>query len=170
MVCCSQTIILLWILPVEVCDERTIPVVDHASYELSHFSHYKNYVSIPPSLRQNFTIPKHVAVRYTCDKGYYLRNASSSAIGCKYDTTPRKFSNGSIHNTVLAKAVWDSAEGVICDTGKKTIIIIITPSPSPSPSPPSPSPSPPSPSSPSPPSPSPSPPSSPSPNYFWPLI
>ena len=98
-----------------------------------------------------------MAVRYTCDKGYYLRNASSSAIGCKYDTTPRKFTNGSIHNTVLAKAVWDSAEGVICDTGKKTIIIIITPSPSPSPS---------SPSSPSPPSPSPSPPSSPSPNYF----
>ena len=76
---------------------------------------------IPPSLRQNFSVPGYVNVTYTCEKGYRLQDPNSNVIGCKYVTTPRKFSNGTIHNTVVAEAVWKSADGMICEVGKNTI-------------------------------------------------
>ena len=76
---------------------------------------------IPPSLRQNFSVPGYVNVTYTCEKGYRLQDPNSNVIGCKYVTTQRKFSNGTIHNTVVAEAVWKSADGMICEVGKNTI-------------------------------------------------
>ena len=76
---------------------------------------------IPPLHRQNFTIPGYVNVTYSCDEGYRLQDPNNNMIGCEYVTTPRKFSNGSIHNTVVAKAVWTSTEGIICEKGEKII-------------------------------------------------
>ena len=107
----------LGILTVETCDERIIPAVNHTTYDLSRFA-----TSIPPSLRQEFSVPNHVNVTYTCEKGYRLQDPNSNVIGCQYVTTPRKFNNGSIHETVVAKAVWGSTDGIICEKGEKIII------------------------------------------------
>ena len=100
-------------ITVEICDEPTIPAVDNARYEIHRFVS-ENATKIPPSLRQNFSVPGYVNVTYTCDQGYRLQDPNNNMIGCEYVTTPRKFSNGSIHETVVAEAVWKSAEGIIC--------------------------------------------------------
>ena len=109
--------VFFWILTVETCDERTIPAVKHAAYDLNRFA-----TTIPSSLRQEFSVPNYVNVTYTCEEGYRLQDPNNNTIGCQYVTTPRKFSNGSIHNTVVAKAVWTSTEGIICEKGEKIII------------------------------------------------
>ena len=107
-------------ITVEICDEPTIPAVDNARYEIHRFMS-ENATKIPPSLRQNFSVPGYVNVTYTCDQGYRLQDPNNNMIGCKYVTTPRKFSNGSIHETVVAEAVWKSAEGIICKYGEEAI-------------------------------------------------
>ena len=107
----------LGILTVETCDERIIPAVNHTTYELHRFA-----TSIPPSLRQEFSVPNYVNVTYTCEKGYRLQDPNSNVIGCQYVTIPRKLNNGSIHETVVAKAVWGSTDGIICEKGEKIII------------------------------------------------
>ena len=66
-------------------------------------------ITIPPSLRQKFSVPGYVNVTYTCEKGYQLQNPNSNVIGCKYVTTPRKGSQN-----VTAKAVWTSTDEIIC--------------------------------------------------------
>ena len=158
--------VFLSILTVETCDERTIPAVDNATYEIHRFMSenpttnpplfrqdisepayenvtntqrfmsentttisslqqnfsvpdYESATTVPPSLRQEFSIPKRVNVTYTCEKGYRLKDPNNNTIGCEYVTTPRKFKNGSIHDTVIAKAVWTSTEGIICEKGEK---------------------------------------------------
>ena len=107
-------------ITVEICDERTIPAVDNARYEIHRFMS-ENATKIPPSLRQNFSVPGYVNVTYACEKGYRLQDPNNNMIGCKYVTTPRKFSNGSIHETVVAEAVWKSAEGIICKYSEEAI-------------------------------------------------
>ena len=107
-------------ITVEICDEPTIPAVDNARYEIHRFMS-ENATKIPPSLRQNFSVPGYVNVTYTCEKGYRLQDPNNNMIGCEYVTTPRKFKNGTIHvhDTVIAKAVWTSTEGIICEKGEK---------------------------------------------------
>ena len=100
----------------EVCDERTIPTVNHATYELQRFMFYKNDTLKPPLDRQKFSIPKHVRVTYSCNPLYRLQNPNNNVIGCEYVTTPR---NGSIF--VTAKAVWTSGAGIRCESGEKTM-------------------------------------------------
>ena len=104
--------ILFELLTVETCDERTIPAVAHATFELKRLAFHKNGTSTLTSTStelQNFTIPDHVNVTYTCDEGYRLRDVNSNVIGCKYVTTPRKGSQN-----VTAKAVWTSTDEIIC--------------------------------------------------------
>ena len=88
----------------------------HAAYDLNRFA-----TTIPPSLRQDFSVPGYANVTYTCDQGYRLQDRDNNKIGCEYVTTPRRFSNGSNHTTVVAKAVWTSTEGIICEKGEKII-------------------------------------------------
>ena len=83
-------------------------------------------ITIPPSLRQKFSVPGYVNVTYTCEKGYQLQNPNSNVIGCKYVTTPRKLSGGVIHETVVAKAIWTSTGGIICQKGEKSFLILTT--------------------------------------------
>ena len=105
------------ILTVETCDERTIPAVDHATHELQRFLPNTSH---PQLYRQNFSIPNHVNVTYTCEEGYHLQQPDNNVIGCEYVTTDRKGS--SIWDisgvSVVAKAVWTSAEGIICRKSK----------------------------------------------------
>ena len=110
--------ILFELWTVETCDERTIPAVAHATFELKRFVFHKNGTSTSTSTStptststelQNFTIPDHVNVTYTCDEGYRLQDVNSYVIGCKYVTTPRKGSQN-----VTAKAVWTSTDEIIC--------------------------------------------------------
>ena len=117
-VCSKNEGFLYSILTVETCDVRTIPVVDHATFELNRFI---DATDNPMLLAQNFTIPNYVNVTYTCEKGYRLQDPNNNMIGCKYVTTLRKFSNGSIHETVVAEAVWKSAEGIVCKYGEEAI-------------------------------------------------
>ena len=82
----------------------------------------ENATTTPPSLRQKFSVPGYVNVTYTCDVGYRLQDHNNNVIGCEYVTIPRKFSNGSIHVTVVAAAVWTSTEGIICEKGDEILI------------------------------------------------
>ena len=97
----------------ETCDERTIPGVDHAIYEIYRFMSV-NATTISPSLGQNFSVPDYVYVTYTCEAGYHLQDPKNNVIGCEYVTTPRVGSKN-----VTAKAVWTSADGIICEEGEE---------------------------------------------------
>ena len=105
------------IFTVETCDERTIPSVDHATHELQRFL---PNTSRPQLYRQNFSIPNHLNVTYTCKEGYHLEQPDNNVIGCKYVTTKRKgLSIFDIYGvSVVAKAVWTSAKGIICRKSK----------------------------------------------------
>ena len=89
----------------------------HATYTLHHFNTHAE-TRIPPLLRQNFSLPKHVNVTYSCDEGYRLHDPKNNVIGCKYETTAR---NGSGY--VTAEAVWTSTDGILC---KKCEIVIVS--------------------------------------------
>ena len=119
---CFEVMIFPWILTVETCDERNIPAVDHATYKIHRFMS-ENATTTPPSLRQNFSVPGYVNVTYTCDLGYRLQDHNNNVIGCAYVKTPRRYSNGSIHFTVVAEAVWTSSEGIICEKGNEMLIL-----------------------------------------------
>ena len=97
------------VLTVEECDEKSIPEVDHATYEIVHHR-YSNLV-IP---EQDFSIPGRSFVRYTCDRGYYLEHPRNKTIGGDYKYAHRKRTK-----QPQAKAVWKSAEGINCKKGKK---------------------------------------------------
>ena len=92
----------------ETCDESTIPTVNHATYALSHFNTHAE-TRIPPLHRQNFSLPKHVNVTYSCDKGYRLQDPNKNMIGCKYVATARTGAGD-----VIAEAVWTSTDEILC--------------------------------------------------------
>ena len=101
----------------ETCEKKTIPIVEHAT----HTVHQSQYPNNPDGTelqwelpRENFTLPGYVNVTYTCDDGYLIQDSNSSVIGCEYVTSPR---NGS---GIIAKAVWTSAERIVCRKGEKT--------------------------------------------------
>ena len=104
----------LSILTVETCDERTIPAVDHATHELQRFLPNTSH---PQLYRQNFSIPNHVNVTYTCKEGYHLEQPDNNVIRCEYNTEERKGRREG-DESVVAKAVWTSAEGIICRKSK----------------------------------------------------
>ena len=96
----------------EVCDERTIPAVAHATFELKRLVFHKNGTSTLTSTStelQNFTIPDHVNVTYTCDEGYELVDATKDVVGCGYIPRP-----GDKQKDMNQMARWTSAEGIEC--------------------------------------------------------
>ena len=99
-------------MTVETCDETAIPAVKHTTHKIHHFTFYENGTSKSPLPKQNFSLPKHVTVTYTCNRGYRLQDPNNNVIGCEYVTTPR---NGT--KNVTAKAVWTSADGIVCQKG-----------------------------------------------------
>ena len=111
---CTCKIFFISILTVETCDERTIPSVDHATHELKRSL---PNTKVPQLYRQNFSIPKFVNVTYTCEEGYRLQEPDNNVIGCEYVTTPRK-GRRERDESVVAKAVWTSAERIICIKSK----------------------------------------------------
>ena len=87
-----------------------IPTVVHATYAIQYFGQPKYSEDTIP---ENFTLPGYVNVRYTCDEGYSLQDASNHSIGCEYNTTERQ------NYGVTATAVWTSTDGIVCKKGKK---------------------------------------------------
>ena len=77
-----------------------------------------NATTIPPSLGQNFSVPGYVYVTYTCEEGYHLQDPKNNVIGCEYVTKQRVRSKN-----VTAKAVWTSADGIICGEGEETHLV-----------------------------------------------
>ena len=94
------------VLTVVACDGRSIPKVDHATYEIEH-TH--------SSPEQDLSIPDRTHVTYTCDRGYYLEDPRNKTIGCKWAKTD--FRSGT--SQLIKKAVWGSAEGINCKKGMK---------------------------------------------------
>ena len=88
--------------------------MDHATYVLQRFL---PLTTVPQLYRQNFSIPKFVNVTYTCEEGYRLQEPDSNVIGCEYNTEERKGRREG-DESVVAKAVWTSAEGIICRKSK----------------------------------------------------
>ena len=83
----------------------------------------ENATTTPPLLRLKFSVPDYTNVTYTCDVGYRLQDYNNNVIGCEYVTTLRRYTNGSIHVTVVAEAVWTSYEGIICEKGDEMLIL-----------------------------------------------
>ena len=102
-----------WTLTVETCDERTIPGVNHATYEIYRFMSV-NATTNPPSHGQNFSVPDYVYVTYTCEAGYHLQDPKNNVIGCEYVTKQRVRSKN-----VTAKAVWTSTDSITCEEGEE---------------------------------------------------
>ena len=96
------------VLTVEACDERSIPEVDHATYEIYHHRYSGDVIP-----EQDFSLPGRTDVTYTCDRGYYLEHPKNKKIGAKWDFGHRRWTNQQ-----LMRCEWKSAEGINCKKGK----------------------------------------------------
>ena len=59
----------------------------------------------------NFALPDSINVTYACNKGYKLQHPQKSTVGCEYVTTPES-------NDMMTKAMWTSADDIICVPGQ----------------------------------------------------
>ena len=118
-VCSKNEGFVYSILTVETCDVRTIPVVDHATFELNRFI---DATDNPMLLAQNFTIPNYVNVTYTCNVGYQLQDPNNNVIGCEYVTEPRDPENIK-YGSMIVKTLWTRPDGILCEASEQIIML-----------------------------------------------
>ena len=70
--------------------------------------------------RQNFSIPRHVNVTYSCDEGFRLQDPNANVIGCEY-VTKRRTGSETESDDVTAEALWTSTLGIACIKSETTL-------------------------------------------------